>query len=577
MNTERLLEVYARIAEAPDAIARMRQFVLDLAVRGKLVDQDAGDEPASRLASKLASAKQRLVESRQIKKPKSNPPISPDELPIDCPPHWEWLRLTDIGRLSGGMTPSKAKHEYWDGSIVWLSPKDIKSDELDTSELKITEQGLNDTRLELYPVGSLFIVARSGILKRTFPVAINRVPAASNQDLKVLTPFMNGLERYLQIMFRGMTDFLLRDLVKTGTTVQSLKYAEFEQQAFPIPPLAEQHRIVAKVDELMALCDRLEEARNTREETRDKLTAASLARVTAPETSAEAFPACAQFALDALPSLTSRPDQIKTLRQTILNLAVRGKLVGQDPADEPALEQIKVLRRKREQLISGKLMRKPKTMPPIEPSDFDFNIPERWEISRLGEVYDVRDGTHDTPKYVPEGIPLITSKNLSSGKLVFDDVKLISLTDHESISQRSHVEKDDILFAMIGSIGNPVIVDTNRAFSIKNVALFKYFIRSVCAPKFLRYFLEFAASRMRINASGGLQPFVSLGFLRSFPMALPPLAEQHRIVAKVDVLMALCDQLEATLITTDTTRTRLLEALLHEALEPATGALEAAD
>ena len=110
---------------------------------------------------------------------------------------------------------------------------------------------------------------------------------------------------------------------------------------FPLPPLAEQHRIVAKVDELMALCDRLEEARKTREETRDKLTAASLARLTAPDTTPEDFPAHAAFALEALPALTTRPDQIKTLRQTILNLAVRGKLVEQDPADEPAVQLLK--------------------------------------------------------------------------------------------------------------------------------------------------------------------------------------------------------------------------------------------
>jgi type I restriction enzyme S subunit len=112
------------------------------------------------------------------------------------------------------------------------------------------------------------MVARSGILKRIFPVAINRVPAAANQDMKVLVPFLNGQERYLQIMFRGLTDFILRELAKTGTTVQSLKYAKFERQPFPLPPLAEQHRIVAKVDELMALCDRLEVARAERETTR---------------------------------------------------------------------------------------------------------------------------------------------------------------------------------------------------------------------------------------------------------------------------------------------------------------------
>ena len=156
------------------------------------------------------------------------------------------------------MTPSKNRPDFWDGDINWFSPKDIKSDELIESELKITPAGLSETGLQLYQPGCLFMVARSGILKRTFPVAINRVEATANQDLKVLTPYIEGLERYLQIMFRGMTDYILSTLVKTGTTVQSLKYEEFELQLVPLPPLSEQHRIVAKVDELMGLCDQLE-------------------------------------------------------------------------------------------------------------------------------------------------------------------------------------------------------------------------------------------------------------------------------------------------------------------------------
>ena len=168
------------------------------------------------------------------------------------------------------------RSDYWGGANVWLSPKDIKADEATDSELKITAKGLEETRLEAFPPGSLFIVARSGILKRTLPVTINRVAAAANQDMKVLIPFMRGMDRYLQIMFRGLTPFVLRQLVKTGTTVQSLKYAEFEIQPFPIPPLAEQQRIVAKVTELMSLCDRLEASLNTTAELRSRLLEALL-------------------------------------------------------------------------------------------------------------------------------------------------------------------------------------------------------------------------------------------------------------------------------------------------------------
>ena len=232
MSSQRLLELYDRVADAPDAVEQLRKFVLDLAVRGKLVEQDPGEEPTKLLVERIDAAKTQLAKEGLIKKPKPSPPINRQELPIETPIHWVWLRLNDIGTLTGGMTPSKNQPDYWDGDVVWLSPKDIKVDEATDSELKITSKGLAETRLQLYPVGSLFMVARSGILKRTFPVAINRVPAACNQDIKVLVPYLKDQEHYLQIMFRGLTDFILTSLVKTGTTVQSLKYAEFATQPF---------------------------------------------------------------------------------------------------------------------------------------------------------------------------------------------------------------------------------------------------------------------------------------------------------------------------------------------------------
>ena len=158
---------------------------------------------------------------------------------------------------------------------------------------------------------------------------------------------------------------------------------------------------------------------------------------------------------------------------------------------------------------------------------------------------------------------MITSKNLSSGSLAFDNVKFISETDHRQISERSAVAQGDILLAMIGSIGNPVIVDTDQPFSIKNVALFKYYDKELSSPGFLCLYLHHAANEMRELAAGGLQPFVSLGFLRNYPITLPPLAEQHQIVAKVDELMALCDRLETAQKERESRRDCLVASSLH--------------
>ena len=230
----------------------------------------------------------------------------------------------------------------------------------------------------------------------------------------------------------------------------------------------------------MALCDRLEAARTERESTRDRMAAASLVRLNDPDPDRVVFRNHAAFALENLAPLTTRTDQIKALRQTILNLAVRGKLVEQDPNDEPASELLKQVREVRSRKISQRTLKRTKDLFPASGEPLGLALPEGWIFSRLGTVYDVRDGTHDTPKYVDHGVPLVTSKNLSKGVLSFDDVKVISEADHRHISERSKVAQDDILLAMIGSIGNPVIVETTAEFSIKNVALFSNTLIVAC-------------------------------------------------------------------------------------------------
>lgn len=234
----------------------------------------------------------------------------------------------------------------------------------------------------------------------------------------------------------------------------------------------------------------------------------------------------------------------KALKDKILQLAIQGKLVDQDPNDEPAIVLLEKIEKEKEKLIKEKKIKKQKPLPEITEEEKPFDIPEGWEWVRLGEILDVRDGTHDTPKYIEQGIPLITSKNLINGNISFDDVKYISIEDHRKISERSNVEKYDILFAMIGSIGNPVIVKKNVDFSIKNVALFKYYKRELISPEYIYYYLFFSQESMKSQSSGGVQSFVSLTFLRNYVFPLPPLSEQKRIVEKVDELFALIDELE---------------------------------
>lgn len=178
----------------------------------------------------------------------------------------------------------------------------------------------------------------------------------------------------------------------------------------------------------------------------------------------------------------------------------------------------------------------------VQEHEWLYEVPENWVWTNMKSVMDVRDGTHDTPKYYSEGIPLITSKNLVEGSIDFSNVKYISVEDHIKISERSKVSNNDILMAMIGTIGNPVVVKKTEEFSIKNVALFKMLKESPLLPQFACYYLTSEQDSMKQNASGGLQPFVSLTFLRNYYFPLPPLAEQQRIVDRIESLFEKLDQ-----------------------------------
>ncbi|EOA2972553.1 restriction endonuclease subunit S [Yersinia enterocolitica] len=253
---------------------------------------------------------------------------------------------------------------------------------------------------------------------------------------------------------------------------------------------------------------------------------------------------------------------IKKLRELILELAVRGKLVPQDPTDEPASELLKRIAAEKAELVKQGKIKKQKPLPEISEDEKPFELPMGWEWVRLAEAFDVRDGTHDTPKYQMSGYPLVTSKNLSSGRLDLSDIKYIGEEDHKKINERSFVERNDVLFAMIGSIGNPVIVDVDEEFSIKNVALFKYYKKELAQPEFLKNVLESLSLKLKNSSSGGVQPFVSLGALRNIVIALPPLQEQRRIIAKLSEFISLCDQLEQQSLTSLQAHSQLVETLL---------------
>ncbi|KXS31342.1 MAG: hypothetical protein AWT59_2544 [Candidatus Gallionella acididurans] len=246
-----------------------------------------------------------------------------------------------------------------------------------------------------------------------------------------------------------------------------------------------------------------------------------------------------------------------------------GKLVPQDPNDEPASALLKRIQAEKGRLIAEGKIKKDKPLPPITDEEKPFELPQGWEWVRLQSVIDVRDGTHDSPKEAagPDTYPLVTSKDFFDGGINFDTARRIFEADHLEISKRSLVEKYDILFSMIGgNIGNQVMVNDDRPFSVKNVALFKYYDRNLTFPFFIKIYMENLAANLQSTAVGGAQPFVALGALRNLVMALPPIEEQHRIVAKVDELTALCDQLKTRLAAANQLQQKLADVVVEQAV-----------
>lgn len=573
MNVERLLALYDRVAEAPDAIARLRRFVLDLAVRGKLVEQDPADEPASELLRRIAAEKARLVKAGVIRKPK------PVEIANGCmyalPETWALIPFAEvIIKHLGGGTPSKNNSNYWDGDVPWASVKDVgKSKYLEDTVDRVTEAGLTSSSSNLIESGQLIVVTRMGLGK----VSINRIPVAINQDLRAL--FLSTL---ISIDY-AYNFFLTYGFEGTGLTVKGIKLQELLRIPFPLPPLPEQWRIVAKVDELMALCDWLEAARTTREATRDRLTAASLAGLTATAADADTFRTSARFVLGALPAVTTRPDQIKSLRQTILNLAVRGKLVEQDPMDEPASDLLKRIATEQSSLSRagpGKT-RKPRTE--LNDDDKPFDLPNGWVWVRFPELGIFARGKS---KHRPRNDPALfdggTHPMIQTGDVARSQGLITTYTakyNDFGLAQSMKWPKGTMCITIAAHIADSGILDFDACFPdsvvgfrpapiFENARYFEYFVRTAKAN-----LLEFAPATAQKN--------INLAILNSVLIPLPPLVEQRRIVAKVDELMAICDRLGASLREGDTSRRRLLDALLHEALHhgalvPAAEALEAA-
>ncbi len=252
-------------ANFPEAL---KKSILQEAVHGKLVPQDPSDEPAEALLERIRAEKQRLIKEGKIKKDKHESVIFrrdnshyekhgseevciDDEIPFEIPENWAWARLSSFGVFSSGKTPSMSNPQFWNGNIPWVTSKDMKRPVITDSEMHISE--LAASSMQLYPAGTLLLVARSGILKRLLPLCKLGIDSTINQDIKAFSLYDIELSEWLFYGIKAFEPYILKELVKSVTTVESLKFDEFSAMLIPVPPLSEQRRIIAAIKTAMNL------------------------------------------------------------------------------------------------------------------------------------------------------------------------------------------------------------------------------------------------------------------------------------------------------------------------------------
>ncbi len=445
----------------------------------------------------------KLIKEGKIKKTKPLPEITEDEIPFDIPESWKWVRLGEIGSWGAGATPSRSNSEYYGGDIPWLKTGDLNDGYIEDVPEFISEKALQKTSVRLNPIGSVLMAMYGATIGK---LGILNIEATTNQACCACIPFNGIYNKFLFYSLMSQRTYYFK--MGAGGAQPNISKEKIINSILPLPPLEEQKRIVAKIEELMSYVDKYDKAYSEVEELNKK------------------FP--------------------EDMQKSILQYAIQGKLVEQREEEGTAEELYKQIQEEKKKLIKEGKIKKTKPLPEITEDEIPFDIPENWKWVRLGELLNkLTDGTHSTPKYTASGVPFISVKDISGGKIEFSDTKFISQEEHDTLYKRCDSEKEDILLTKVGTTGIPVIVDTDQEFSLfVSVALLK-FNPELIFNKYLLYVIKAPVVQIQAqnNTRGvGNKNWVMRDIANTI-LPLPPLEEQKRIVAKIEELMPYCQQL----------------------------------
>lgn len=492
----------------------LKNSILQLAVQGKLVSQDPSDEPASELLERIKRYRETAIKNGtlSIDKKHTADPILEDDIPYDLPDSWKWVRFADIVTFNSGKTPARQETANWSNGVCpWVSIADMVADGItvDTKEMVSEKAISNSFSGKISPVGTMIMSFKLTIGK----MSILGINAVHNEAIISIFPTVESKDEDVikAYLFKILPLIAITGDSKNAVKGKTLNATSISNLMIPLPPLAEQERIVAKIEELLPLVENYGEA-----EERLKVLNAEF------------------------------PDK---LRKSILQQAVQGKLTERDPADEPASELIKRIRGERTVLQKSKVAKKSQANEKIIVDEIPFDIPDTWEWVNLGWICQ-KVGAGSTPKggsavYVADGIKFLREQNVHDDGLRLDGIVYIDEETHAAKSG-SQVQAQDILMNITGaSIGRNALVPDD--FDTANVNQHVLIIRLV--DKELRHYLHYCFSSPAVlnqmfTKQTGDKPGLSATKVENFIIPIPPLAEQKRIVARVEELLAVCDGLK---------------------------------
>ena len=471
----------------------LRQKILDLAIHGKLVPQDPNDEPASVLLERIRDEKERLIKEGKIKRPKKAKATSDKpHYPYELPEGWAWCKLEDIATFGGGKTPSMDIKEYWNkGKNLWVTSKDMKNDSIHDSLMKITDEALNI--MTQYEKDTLLVVTRSGILRHTLPIAILEKNATINQDIKSIMPLNGIIPKFLFYAIKANENIILTEYHKDGTTVDSIDFDKFKCLPIPLPPINEQKRIITEVLKVSASIDCIDCGK------------------------ADLYTAIAQA------------------KSKILDLAIHGKLVPQDPTDEPASELLKRINPKAEIISDNGHYQK---------------LPEGWCITSISEMCENINGLWKGKKEPFVKVGVIRNANFTKDfKLDYSKIEYIDV--EERAFKKRHLLNGDLIVEKSGGsdnnpVGRAILYEGKDAiFSFSNFTMvLRIHYKDVLSYKYLYYYImsKYQKGEMRLmqTQTTGLHNLILDKYL-DIPLCLPPYQEQQRIINKIEETFGVLD------------------------------------